>query len=191
MLPGVRVLLLAPPGAGKGTQGARLADAYGVPHLAVGDMMRQHVAADTPVGREMKSFLDSGDLVPDHLVIEMVLAAVEGPPPIDGFILDGFPRTVTQATAAYEWGQARDRTFDTVVHLDVPTEELVRRLMARGRTDDTVDTIRHRLKTYDASTQPLLDLYRERGILVDVDGTGPVEDVTERIQTAVAAIVRR
>lgn len=191
----MRALLLAPPGAGKGTQGTRLAQAYGVPHLATGDMLRDHVATGTPLGIEVKAVLDAGDLVPDRLVIAMVIAAVAGPPPLDGFILDGFPRTVAQAEAAYEWAKDRDRTFDTVVHLDVPEDELVRRLLERGetsgRTDDTAETIRHRLHRYEESTKPLLDLYEQRGILVEVDGTGSVEDVTRRIQDAIAALVRR
>ena len=181
----LRALLLAPPGAGKGTQGERLSEVYGVPHLATGDALRDHVDRQTELGQQAAEYMAQGDLVPDRLVLDMVTQLLAGPEPLEGFILDGFPRTLNQARAAYEWGKANGRTFHAVISLDVPDDELVRRLLERGadqgRTDDNADTIRNRLHVYDKATEPLLEFYRERGILVEVDGTGAVDEVTDRI----------
>ena len=181
----LRALLLAPPGAGKGTQGERLSEHYAVPHLATGDALRTHVSGQTDLGREAQGYMERGELVPDRLVLEMVRVILTEPQPLEGFILDGFPRTIGQARAAYEWGKVNGRTFHSVISLDVPEDELVRRLLERGeatgRTDDNADTIRTRLKVYDQCTEPLLDFYREREILVEVDGTGSVEEVTARV----------
>ena len=189
----LRALLLAPPGAGKGTQGDRLAEAYDVPHLATGDLLRQHVEEGTPLGLEAKRFMDRGELVPDRLVVDLVARHLSGPEPLPGFVLDGFPRTLPQAKTAYDWGRAHDRTFHAVISLDVPEDELVRRLLERGRrsgrTDDTDDTIRHRLAVYAANTQPLLDFYRERGVLLEVDGTGDVDEVTRRLRKVLDPLV--
>jgi adenylate kinase len=189
----LRALLLAPPGAGKGTQGDRLAEAYGVPHLATGDLLRQHVEEGTPVGLEAKRFMDRGELVPDRVVVDLVSRHLSGPEPLPGFVLDGFPRTLPQAKTAYDWGKTHDRTFHAVVSLDVPEDELVRRLLERGRrsgrTDDTEDTIRRRLAVYKENTQPLLDFYRDRGVLHEIDGTGDVEQVTRRIRDALDPLV--
>jgi adenylate kinase len=184
----LRALLLAPPGAGKGTQGQRLAEIYGVPHLATGDLLRQHVAEGTALGVEAKAYMDRGELVPDKIVTSLILNRLTGGKPLRGFILDGFPRSLKQAEDSYEWGQGRRLTFHKVVSLAVDEDELVRRLVARGRrsgrSDDNEDTIRHRLRVYDENTRPLLDFYRNRGILAEVDGTGPVDEVTDRIRAA-------
>lgn len=190
-----RALLLAPPGAGKGTQGERLAQRHGVPHLAAGDLLRDHVARATDLGLAAKEHMDAGRLVPDHLVIAMILDSMGGDDhPMDGFLLDGFPRTLVQARAAYEWAVHNDRTFDAVIMLEVPEDELVRRLLQRGReagrSDDTEDVIRRRLEVYEENTAPLVDFYAERGILVRVDGTGTIEEVTERIEAGLAALIR-
>lgn len=189
----LRALLLAPPGAGKGTQGDRVAEAYDVPHLATGDMLRQHVAEGTPVGLEAKAFMDRGELVPDRVVVDLVARQISEPEPLPGFVLDGFPRTLAQAKTAYSWGRAHNRTFHAVISLDVPEDELVRRLLERGkrsgRTDDTDDTIRHRLAVYAENTQPLLDFYRDRGVLLEIDGTGEVDEITRRIRDALDPLV--
>lgn len=188
----LRALLLAPPGAGKGTQGERLAQVYGVPHLATGDLLRRHVAEATPLGSEAKGFMDRGELLPDRLVVDVIADRIAGPRPLAGFVLDGFPRTLTQARQSYEWGRLRGRTFHAVISLQVPEDELVRRLVERGRssgrTDDTEETIRHRLAVYAEHTAPLLDFYRGRDILVEVDGTGPVPEVTARIRDALSPL---
>jgi adenylate kinase len=189
-----RVLLLAPPGAGKGTQGERLAARYNVPHLATGDMLRDHVATGTPVGIEAQSYMDRGELVPDDVVVRLILERM-AEQQSDGFVLDGFPRTLRQAELAYDWAVKSGRTFDAVVSLLVPADELVRRLLERGRasgrSDDNEDTIRRRLGVYDAQTAPLLDYYRDRGILHEVEGTGEVDEVTERVVKAVDASLRQ
>ena len=182
----LRALLLAPPGAGKGTQGERLAAVYRVPHLATGDLLRRNVADGTPLGSEARAFMDRGELVPDRLVIDMILQRIAGREPLSGFVLDGFPRTLAQARQSYDWGRAKGRTFHAVISLRVPEDELVRRLVERGRSsgrsDDNEDTIRNRLRVYAEHTAPLLDFYRGRDILVEVDGTGPVPEVTMRIR---------
>ena len=189
----LRALLLAPPGAGKGTQGDRLAEVYDVPHLATGDLLRRHVAEGTPVGLEAKHYMDRGELVPDRVVVDLVARHLSGPEPLPGFVLDGFPRTLPQAKTAYDWGRAHDRTFHAVISLDVPEDELVRRLLERGRhsgrTDDTDDTIRHRLAVYAENTRPLLDFYRDRGVLLEIDGTGEIDDVTRRVRDALDPLV--
>lgn len=187
-----RGLLLAPPGAGKGTQGERLAERYGVPHLATGDLLRANVAAGTELGKAAKAHMDAGGLVPDRLVIDMVRTALdEAASP--GFLLDGFPRTLTQAREAYEWARRNDSTFDAVIMLEVPEDELVRRLVKRGedsgRSDDTEDVIRNRLAVYEENTAPLIDFYADRGILVRVDGTGTVDEVTDRLIAALDPIL--
>jgi adenylate kinase len=185
-------LLLAPPGAGKGTQGERLAQVYGVPHLATGDLLRRHVAEATRLGTEAKSYMDRGELVPDRLVVDVIVDRIAGAEPLAGFVLDGFPRTLAQARQSYDWGRAKGRTFHAVISLQVPEHELVRRLLERGRksgrTDDTEETIRHRLAVYGEHTEPLLDFYRGRDILIEVDGTGPVPQVTERIRDALGPL---
>jgi len=184
----MRLLLLAPPGAGKGTQGERLADAFAVPHLATGDLLRQNVSDETPLGLKAAGYMDEGELVPDDLVLSLVADRIAGPVGLEGWVLDGFPRTLAQAEAAYNWAQSNGRTFDAVISLAVPDDELVRRLLERGRvagrSDDTDDIIRHRLKVYADSAAPLLDFYRNRGILVEIDGTGAVDEVEERILKA-------
>jgi adenylate kinase len=181
----LRALLLAPPGAGKGTQGEGLAEAYQVPHLATGDLLRRHVAEGSALGVQARGFMDRGELVPDGLVLNMVHGQVWRRP---GFVLDGFPRTLDQAKEAYRWALVKRRTFHAVISLVVPDDELVRRLLDRGRSsgrsDDTESIIRHRLGVYGRNTEPLFEFYRARAILVEVDGVGPVDMVTARVCTA-------
>lgn len=188
-----RALLLAPPGAGKGTQGERLAQRHGVVHLATGDLLRDHVARGTDLGMAAKEYMDAGGLVPDALVIDMIVDRIGGDEPLKDFLLDGFPRTLRQARAAYEWGSLMDRTFDAVIMLDVPDDELVRRLVQRGidkgRSDDTEDVIRERLRVYEENTAPLVSFYEERDILVRVDGLGTVDEVTERIENGLSHLI--
>jgi adenylate kinase len=188
----LRALFLAPPGAGKGTQGPRLADAHGVTYLSTGDMLRDHVARETPLGQAASRLMAAGELVPDDVVVGMLLDRMTNPTPLTGFVLDGFPRTIDQAKAAYDWGRDRGAGFQAVLYLVVPRDELVRRVAERskvsGRADDGVDTFQHRLDVYDELTKPLLDYYRERGILIEIDGTGTMDQVAERIERALASI---
>jgi adenylate kinase len=191
----LRALLLAPPGAGKGTQGERLAGIYGVPHLATGDLLRQHVTEGTPLGQEARTYMDRGELVPDKLVNRVILQRLTGGKPLRGFILDGYPRSLTQAQDSYDWAQGRGLTFQKVISLAVDEDELVQRLLERGRrsgrSDDNEETIRHRLRVYDENTRPLLDFYRQRGILAEVDGTGTVDGVTDRIRVVLDPVADR
>lgn len=188
----LRALLLAPPGAGKGTQGERISEATGVPHIATGDLLRAHVADETDLGRTVKEFMARGQLVPDNLVLQLVNEVIAGPTPLRGFVLDGFPRTLAQAEGAFSWAKRESRTFHAVITLDVPQAELIRRLIERGlsqgRTDDTEDTIRRRLDVYRSETEPLLEFYRARDILMPIDGTGTVDEVTERIMASLGAL---
>jgi adenylate kinase len=188
----LRALLLAPPGAGKGTQGERLAAAFDVPHLATGDMLRRHVAQGTRLGQAARGYMERGELVPDRLVTDLILVRLARLPRPPGFVLDGFPRTLVQAEKSQQWGRAKGTTFHAVISLDVPDDELVRRLLVRGResgrSDDNEDTIRNRLKVYSENTRPLLDFYRQRDILLEIDGTGAVEEVTGRIRSAMEPI---
>jgi len=188
----LRALFLAAPGAGKGTQGVRLAEKHGVVYLSTGDMLRDHVARETPLGKAAAGMMASGELVPDDLVVEMVLERMTKPSLVPGYVLDGFPRTIQQAEAAYLWGREVGTTFHAVISLAVPREELIRRVVERsrdsGRADDSVETFEHRLDVYDELTEPLLDFYRSRGILLEVDGTGSIAEVEARIDAALAEI---
>ncbi|MDQ1394249.1 MAG: adenylate kinase [Acidimicrobiaceae bacterium] len=187
----VRLLLLAPPGAGKGTQAKRLSQYYGIEHISTGDMLRREVADATPLGLEAKTYLDRGDLVPDELIREMVVERVSEADPKGGFLLDGYPRNLAQAEEADALARDRGITINGAVYLDVSAEELLRRLMARSgtesRSDDNEETIRHRIEVFEAQTRPLADYFRQRGLLISVDGEQPVEKVTQDIIDKLAA----
>jgi len=186
----VRLLLLAPPGAGKGTQGERLAARFGVRHIAAGDQLRAEARAGTPLGRQIAGFQERGDLVPDQIVLDMLIPVVVEAAAHGGYILDGFPRTLPQATAAAELGARLDVTLDATVYLHAPETVLTQRLLARaaqeGRTDDTADVIRHRFQVFAETTGPLIAYYRGRGILVEVDADQPPDSVTAGIESALS-----
>jgi adenylate kinase len=182
----VKVLMIAPPGAGKGTQGVVIAAHFGIPHIATGDLLRDHVSRQTELGREVQHFLDRGELVPDEVVLEMVRAALLSTGG-RGYVLDGIPRTMQQARALYEIAKELGMTADVALHLQVPDDELVRRLLARaatqGRSDDTEEVILRRLQLYRDVTHPILEWYGERGILVSVDAQRPPDAVGRHILT--------
>src|SRR5919112_6496423 len=189
----MRVLLIAPPGAGKGTQGAVIAAHFDIPHIATGDLLRDHVARQTEVGRAVKRHLDRGELVPDDIVLDMVRAAtIEAKNAGGGFVVDGVPRTMAQARALYEIGRELEMTANVALHLKADDEELTRRLLARAalehRSDDTEEVIRRRLALYHEVTHPIVDWYAARGILVSVDAVRPVERVARQILTALEAM---
>jgi adenylate kinase len=190
----VRLLLLAPPGAGKGTQGEQLAAWFGVRHIAAGDLLRAEAQAGGRLGREIGTYQARGDLVPDQIVLDVLTPVVVGAVAEGGYILDGFPRTLPQATAAAELGVRLGLTLDAVVYLDAPEEVLTRRLLARarqsGRADDTADVIRHRLQVFAETTRPLVAYYAERGILVTVNADQPPESVTADIQAQLRQSLR-
>jgi adenylate kinase len=176
----MRLLIVGPPGAGKGTQAERLAARLGVPHLSTGDLFRANLAAATPLGIEAKRHMDAGELVPDEVTVAMVAERLAEPDAADGFILDGFPRTVAQAEALHQILAARHCELDAVLELVVPDETVVARLLGRGRSDDTEDVIRRRQQVYRHATTPLLDYYRDL-LLVSVDAVGSIEQVMQRM----------
>jgi len=207
----VRIVLVGPPGAGKGTQAQFIAAHSAIPKVSTGDIFRDNVVRGTPLGMEAKKFMDAGDLVPDAVTIDMVRDRLSEDDAADGFLLDGFPRTVTQAEALDEMLKDMGTGLDVVLELVVDDDEVVRRLSGRRtcrgcghvwhldfdpparegrcdrcggelfqRDDDLPETIRHRLEVYNEQTAPLIAYYAARGLLVGIDATGPVEDVTNR-----------
>ena len=183
-----RLLLLGTPGAGKGTQAVRLVEKYGIPQISTGDMLRTAVNAKTPLGLKAKGLMDAGELVPDDVVIGIAAERLAEDDVKHGFVLDGFPRTVAQADALAEILQVHGSGLDLCVAITIDEDAVVGRLLKRAeleaRPDDTQDVIRGRMVVYRESTAPLLDYYRERGILVEIDGMGTVEEVEQRIQEA-------
>jgi len=180
----MRLLLIGAPGAGKGTQAELLAERFGLAHISSGDLLRQHVREQTSLGRRIKSYVDKGDLVPDGMVMDMLRKPVVAASEANGYVLDGFPRTVEQAEASFNVVQALGAEVQAAIHLDVPTAELVRRLLSRGRgNDDTEEVIEHRLQVYQEKTVPLLEYYAGREWMFAVDGTQPADAVHEDIVT--------
>jgi adenylate kinase len=186
----MRLLLVAPPGAGKGTQAAKLSAHYDIAHLSSGELLRKEVTAGTKIGQVAAAYLQRGDLVPDELVIEILALPVLEAVAHGGYVLDGYPRTLRQAEEAYQVAQQVEGIeLNAVIHLDVSREELLRRLFARaqreGRDDDTDGTIAHRLDVFATETEPLLGFYAQRGLVLEIDGERPVDLVFADITTAV------
>jgi adenylate kinase len=183
---------MGPPGAGKGTQARFVADHFGVPAISTGDIFRANVSQGTPLGVEAKRYMDAGEYVPDEVTNHMVRNRIDEEDARPGFLLDGYPRTLAQVTELDGMIGFTGHQLDAVVVLTVDPEELVQRLLQRaqtdGRTDDTEDVIRRRQEVYSEQTEPLIGVYRERGILIEVDGMGEVDDVTARIFAALDAI---
>ena len=181
----MRIVLLGPPGAGKGTQAARVACRFGAPHIATGDIFRANVAEGTELGRAAQEYMDRGDLVPDDVVIAMVMERLAERDCQSGFVLDGFPRTVNQAEALDRQLVDLGSPLHAVLCFEAAEEELLRRLAGRAaaqhRADDAEQTIRHRLEVFAIKTRPLIDYYAHRGLLINVDAIGPIEVVTKRI----------
>jgi adenylate kinase len=177
---------MGPPGSGKGTQAARLAVRQGLAHISTGDMLRAAIAAESELGQSVKAILVAGDLVPDELMLKLVKDRLEESDTDGGFLLDGFPRTVAQARgllAALEG----EKQLEAVILLVVPEEELVRRALGRGRSDDTEDTIRHRLQVYHDQTKPVLEELKGRLPIREVIGVGSMDEITARIEAALGA----
>ena len=183
-----RLLLLGPPGAGKGTQALRLVERLGVPQISTGDMLRAAVAAGSEVGRTAKAYMDAGKLVPDAVVIGVAEERLGRPDAKRGFVLDGFPRTVAQAEALDRMLPKLGVTLERCVALRVDEEQLVKRLQRRaeieGRSDDDEHVIRERMREYGEKTKPLMEYYRGRGVLREVDGVGTMDEVAQRIEQA-------
>lgn len=188
------LILLGPPGAGKGTQAKKLEDAYGLKQLSTGDMLRADIAAGTELGKKAQTFMNRGDLVPDEVVIGMIANRIDQPDCAKGVIFDGFPRTVPQAQALDKMLADKKRPLQAVIELSVDEEELVNRLHTRIaetkaagkplRADDTEETLRHRLKVFREQTAAIIPYYKNKGLLQKIDGMKPIGDVEQKIKTA-------
>lgn len=185
----MRLILFGPPGAGKGTQAEAIRDEFSVVHISTGDIFRDNVGNDTELGRRAKRYMDRGDLVPDDIVIAMIDDRLRQSDAAGGFLLDGFPRTVAQAEALDDVLARDGHGIDGVLRLRVGDDELVARLLQRareqGRADDTRDVVENRLSVYRAETEPLVDFYRTRGVLHEIDGTGTIDEVRDRVLSSI------
>jgi len=188
----MRLLIMGAPGAGKGTQGKLLAAHLGIPAISTGAIFRDNVQRSTPLGLEVKRLMDAGDFVPDSVVEQIVADRLDQADASDGFLLDGFPRTVHQATALDAILDRSHLALDHAISLTVDNEALVARMLHRaeieGRADDNEETIRHRMAVYHEATEPLLALYRDRGILIEVDGDAAIDEVQQRVVARIAAL---
>jgi adenylate kinase len=178
------LLIFGPQGAGKGTQAARMVEEYGLANIATGDMLRAAIANETPLGLQVKPILDRGDLVSDELVVALIRERLAEPDAAEGFVLDGFPRTLPQAEALDAMLAEIGRGLDAVIVLEVPDDVARARMLERARKDDTPDVIENRLATYHAQTAPLVDWYRARDKVIPVDGTESIEAVWTQIEIA-------
>jgi adenylate kinase len=188
----MRLILMGPPGAGKGTQAKFVAERYGIPAISTGDIFRANVTQGTPLGLEAKRYMDAGEYVPDEVTNLMVRNRIDEPDAEGGFLLDGYPRTLAQVEELDGMIKFTGHRLDAVVVLTVDPDEIVQRLVQRaeveGRTDDTEDVIRRRQEVYAEQTAPLIEVYRDRGLLIEVDGMGEVDEVTARILDALEAV---
>jgi adenylate kinase len=186
-----RFLIVGPQGSGKGTQGVRIAEAFGVPSISTGDVFRENISGGTELGRRVQAIVEAGDLVPDELTCELVRDRLSQTDAAHGFLLDGFPRNRAQVDDLDAFLASRGESLDAVIELSVPRGESIARLRQRaidqGRTDDTEEVIANRLAIYERETAPILDVYRDHGLVVQVDGVGTLDEVTERIFAALAA----
>jgi adenylate kinase len=187
----MRIVLLGPPGAGKGTQAKKLEDELNIRHLSTGDILRNAVAAGTDLGRKAKAYMDRGELLPDQIILDLMGEELDHPEFDNGFLLDGFPRTRGQAEGLDRLMERRGEKIDCAPLLTVREAELVRRLLGRarieGRSDDTEEVIHRRLAVYDKETRPIVDFYRGKGLLVQVEAEGGMEEVFQRLLNAVKA----
>lgn len=190
-----RLLIIGPPGAGKGTQAAKIAERYDVPAISTGDIFRANIKGGTELGIKVQEIIERGELVPDSLTNEIVADRLAQNDAAEGFLLDGYPRTVDQVQALDAMLAPMNASLGAVVLLEADADEVVARLLKRaeleGRADDTEDVIRHRQNVYVEQTAPLIELFAERGILVSVDGLGSIEDVAERIASGLDAKLGR
>jgi adenylate kinase len=190
----MRIVFLGPPGCGKGTQAKLLARRLGVPAISTGDMLREAVRLGTPLGLRAKAIMEAGELVPDDVVIGLIRERIAAPDALGGFLLDGFPRTIEQAKELERLLEGNGAALDVVINLLVPEKTLIERMLGRaseeGRSDDRPETVAERLRVYREKTAPLVDHYRAAGLLADVEGSGDIPQVAERIDQAIAAAKR-
>ncbi len=191
----MRLLIMGPPGAGKGTQAKRIAEHYRIPAISTGDIFRAMKHADTPLARQVRAIMESGGYVSDEITNEIVKDRLAQSDCAAGFLLDGYPRTLQQVRTLDDDLAETDRPLDAVISLLAEIDEVVARLLKRaeidGRSDDNEETVRVRLQVYAEQTEPLLEVYRQRGLLVEVDGLGPIDEVSERVFAALDAHRRR
>jgi adenylate kinase len=184
----MRIILMGPPGAGKGTQATGVAEHFGIPAISTGDIFRANVSNNTDLGRKAKEFMDAGEYVPDEVTNLMVRNRIDEPDAEPGFLLDGYPRTLAQVEELDGMIKYTGHELDAVVCLTVDSEELIHRLLQRaetdGRSDDTEEVVRRRQEVYAEQTEPLIDVYRDRNLLIEVDGMGEVDEVSQRIFAA-------
>jgi adenylate kinase len=187
----MRLLIMGPPGAGKGTQAKRIAEHYRIPAISTGDIFRAMKHSDTPLARQVRTIMESGGYVSDEITNDIVKDRLAQGDCVTGFLLDGYPRTLQQVQTLDDYLAETDRPLHAVISLLADVEEVVARLLKRaeidGRPDDNEETIRVRLQVYAEQTEPLLDLYRSRGMLIEVDGLGPIDEVSERVFAALDA----
>jgi adenylate kinase len=183
---------MGPPGAGKGTQAKVVADHFGIPAISTGDIFRANVSQGTALGKKAQEYMDAGEYVPDHVTNLMVRARIDEPDAAPGFLLDGYPRTVAQVEELDGMIRHTGHELDAAVVLSVDADEIVARLLQRarleGRADDTEEVVRRRQEVYGEQTEPLIEVYRQRGIVHEIDGMGPVDEVTKRIFDALDVV---
>lgn len=175
----MRLVILGPPGAGKGTQAERLSEKYGIPHISTGDLFRANISEGTDLGVEAKKYMDAGELVPSAITVDMVRSRLAEPDAVNGFILDGFPRSTGQADSLAEILVPMNEKLDAVISFEVPEDTVVERMLARGRADDTEEVIRNRMRVYANETAPLLDYYGD--FVTHIDAVGSVDEVLGRV----------
>lgn len=185
----MRIIIFGPPGAGKGTQANLISEGYNIPHLSTGEIFRSAIKNETPLGKEVKSILDAGDLVPDEKVVALVEEELKNSKYDDGYILDGFPRTVPQAEAFDEILAKKGKSLDAFLKLNVPEEELVNRILSRGegRSDDTPEKVKNRLDVYRKETEPVINHYKKQSMVKNIDGVGSIEEIFGRIKDTLSS----
>lgn len=184
----MNLIIFGPPGAGKGTQAEKMENHFEIPHLSTGNIFRENIKNETPLGKKVKSILDEGQLVPDETVVDLVTDELQKDRYNDGVILDGFPRTVPQAEALDAFFEKNGNKIDAFLTLNVPEKELINRILSRGegRTDDTPEKVKTRLDVYHKETSPVLNYYRNKGAVKEIDGVGSIEEIFSRIKNAVS-----
>lgn len=180
----MKLILFGPPGAGKGTQAKKISSHYNIPHLSTGNIFRYNIKNQTELGKKVKSILDAGELVPDETVVDLVVDELQNDKYNNGYILDGFPRTIPQAEALDDFLDSQDDGIDLFLTLSVPQEELINRILSRedGRSDDTPEKIKTRLEVYFNETEPVLNYYKKQGIVKEINGMGSIDEIFERIK---------